>query len=101
MERIFWAECSVVMDDFSLERHGIAWENFGNESIYKLVMFVDVRVTLHEHSGDHEGQTNDSTGITSSFHVDLRNARRCYARADQVGAASESKGSDSQFGVTT
>lgn len=72
MERIFWAKRSVIMDDFPLERHGIARENFGNESIYELMMFVNVRVALHEHPGDHEGPTNDSTGITSSFHIDLR-----------------------------
>lgn len=80
MERILRAKRSVIMDDFSLERHGIARENFGNESIYKLVMFVDVRVALHEHPGDHEGPTNNSTGITSSFHTDLRMPAGCSSR---------------------
>lgn len=92
MERIFWAKCSVVMDDFPLKCYGIARENFGNESIYKLVMFVDVRVALHEHPGDHEGPTNESTRFTSSFHTDLRICRQVFYNQ---GRGRTRKGSDS------
>lgn len=54
MERIFWAKCSVVMDYFSFKGNRIAWENLRNEAIYKLMLFVNVRVALHEHPGDHD-----------------------------------------------
>ena len=47
------------MDNSPLERDGIARENLGNGTIYKLMVFVNVRVVLHKHSGDHYGPASD------------------------------------------
>ena len=60
------------MDDFPLERDGIARENLGNETIYQLMLFVNVRVVLNEHPGDHYRPASDARKITSSFQVELR-----------------------------
>lgn len=55
MERVFWAETGVVMDYLSFKRNRIPRKDLGHETVYKLVLFVDVRVAFHEHSGNHKG----------------------------------------------
>lgn len=72
MERILWAKCSVVMNNFPIERDGIARENLGYQTIHELMMFVNVRVAVHKHSGDHERPASDAKQITSGFQTEAR-----------------------------
>lgn len=71
MERIFWAKRSVVMDDFPVESDRIAGENLRNETIYKLVLFVNICVVVHKHSGDHDKSASGARQITSSIRIEL------------------------------
>lgn len=66
MKRVFWAETSVVVDYLPFKGNRIPRKDFRHETVNKLVLFVDVRVAFHEHSGDHDGPKKvDASGITS------------------------------------
>lgn len=71
VERIFWANRSVVMDDSPVESDRITRENLRNETIHKLMLFVNIRAVVHKRSGDHDKSASDARKITSSFRTEL------------------------------